>query len=337
MGIIINNLIHKVMVIGKIKPTATIVAQFAAGVEVEAIQHEGKMYFPVVGMGEFATSDDAPERPAKPVRKSEPVPEVDDEEKIEKEPTKSKEIKSYTKDELMDMESKELVKILKNDYGINPDDFDGKNTNKKLRDLILDAQKDGGKKTVVKEEDDDEDDAPKKGGKKAPAKKDADEDPEEGGEGDELSDQVGDILEDFDAGKKNKKKAIAAIMELSEDADEDKVTELVEKFEDDADADIDETAQEIADVLAGKKPAKKEAAKKSPAKKGKKEKEEELVDVEDLEKGDRVSVWWDDENQDWFDGVVKSIKKGKVVIAYDDDTEDAIDPEVHTKIKRLAE
>ena len=43
------------MVIGKIKPTATIVAQFAAGVEVEAIQHEGKMYLPVVGMGEFST------------------------------------------------------------------------------------------------------------------------------------------------------------------------------------------------------------------------------------------------------------------------------------------
>lgn len=320
------------MVIGKIKPTATIVAQFAAGVEVEAIQHEGKMYFPVVGMGEFAASDDAPERPAKTVKKAEPAPEADDEEKA---PAKSKSAKSYAKDELMDMESKELVKILKNDFGINPDDFDGKNTNKKLRDLILDAQKDGGKKAAVKEND--EDDAPKKGGKKAPAKKEDDEDLEEGGEGDELSDQVGDLLEDFDAGKKNKKKTIAAIMELSEDADEDKVTELVEKFEDDADADIDETAQEIADVLAGKKPAKKEAAKKSPAKKGKKEKEEDLVDVEDLQIGDRVSVWWDDDNQDWFDGEVKSIKKGKVVIAYDDDTEDAIDPEVHTKIKRLAE
>lgn len=40
----------------------------------------------------------------------------------------------------MDMDVKELTKILKNGFKINPDDFDGKNTNKKLRNLILDAQ-----------------------------------------------------------------------------------------------------------------------------------------------------------------------------------------------------
>lgn len=36
------------MVFRKIKPVATIVAQFAAGVEVECIQHEGKMFMPVI-------------------------------------------------------------------------------------------------------------------------------------------------------------------------------------------------------------------------------------------------------------------------------------------------
>lgn len=308
----INNQKLNFMVIGKIRPTATIVAQFAAGVEVEAIQHEGKMYLPIVGMGEFSTNEEAPARPAAPAS-GKPAPA-----KEEKPSTTSK---SYTKEELMDMESKELVKICKDEFGINPDDFDGKNTNKKLRDLILDAQKNGGAKKV----EDTEEEKPAKG-----------EDPADGGEvNNELTDQVAEILEDFDAGKKNKKKAISAICGLVDDADEDAVTELVEKFEDDADADLDEMAEEIAKVLNGEK-EEKPAPKKSP-KRSPKKKDEDLVAPEDLEVGDRVSVWWDDDNQEWFDGEVKSIKKGKVTIAYDDDTEEVIDPEVHTKIKRLAE
>lgn len=293
------------MVIGKIKPTATIVAQFAAGVEIEAIQHEGKMYLPVVGMGEFSTKEEAPARPAAPAKDEKPA-------------TISG--KSYTKDELMDIDSKELVKICKEEFGINPDDFDGKNTNKKLRDLILNAQKNGG----AKKAGDVEEEKPAKG-----------EDPDDGGDNNELADQVAEILEDFDAGKKNKKKAISAICGLVDDADEDAVTELVEKFEDDADADLDEMAEEIAKVLNGEK-EEKPAPKKSP-KRSPKKKDEDLVAPEDFEVGDRVSVWWDDDNQEWFDGEVKSIKKGKVTIAYDDNTEEVIDPEVHTKIKRLAE
>lgn len=299
------------MVIGKIKPTATIVAQFAAGVEVEAIQHEGKMYLPVVGMGEFSTKEDIPARPAAPAP-SKPAPA-----KEEKPATASD--KSYTKEELMDMESKELVKICKEEFGINPDDFDGKNTNKKLRDLILDAQKNGDVKKDETEGDGDE--------------KPVNEDSNDGGN-DELIDQVAEILEDFDAGKKNKKKTISAICGLVDYADEDSITELVEKFEDDADADLDEMAEGIAKILNGEKekPVPKKSSKRSP-----KKKDEDLVAPEDLEVGDRVSVWWNDDNQEWFDGEVKSIKKGKVIISYDDDTEDAIDPEVHTKIKRLAE
>lgn len=298
------------MVIGKIKPTATIVAQFAAGVEIDAIQHEGKMYLPVVGMGEFSTKEEVPTRsassaPSKPSVKEEKAEVASD--------------KSYTKDELMSMDSKELVKICKNEFGINPDDFDGKNTNKKLRDLILNAQEESSSK---KDADADAD-----------AEEDADEESAE--DDNNLVDQVAEVLEDFDAGKKNKKKAISAICGFVDDADEDAVTELVEAFEDDADADLDEMAEKIAKVLNGEKEKKaspKKASKRSPKKKG-----EDLVAPEDLEVGDRVSVWWNDDNQEWFDGEVKSIKKGKVMIAYDDDTEEVIDPEVHTKIKKLAE
>lgn len=301
------------MTIGKMKPVATIVAQFAAGVEVEAIQHEGKVFLPVIGLGEFASKgDDAPERhtpaTAAPTSKDENNGDATTESKV------------YTEDELMDTDTKELVRICKEEFGIDPNDTEGKNTNKKLRKLILDAQENDEKTE-----------------KEAPTtKKSSKSDKEDEGNGDDdLTDKVADLLEDFDAGKKNKKKTIAAIVALcDDDVDEDKVTELVEHFEEDADADLDETAKDIADVLNGE--VEKKPAKKSP-KRGKKKEDEDLVDVDDLEVGDRVSVWWDDDNQEWFDGEVKSIKKGKVTIAYDDDTEDVIDPEVHTKIKRLAE
>lgn len=301
------------MTIGKMKPVATIVAQFAAGVEVEAIQHEGKVFLPVIGLGEFASKgDDAPERhtpaTAAPTSKDENNGDATTESKV------------YTEDELMDTDTKELVRICKEEFGIDPNDTEGKNTNKKLRKLILDAQENDEKTE-----------------KEAPTTKKSsksDKEDEDNGD-DDLTDKVADLLEDFDAGKKNKKKTIAAIVALcDDDVDEDKVTELVEHFEEDADADLDETAKDIADVLNGE--VEKKPAKKSP-KRGKKKEDEDLVDVDDLEVGDRVSVWWDDDNQEWFDGEVKSIKKGKVTIAYDDDTEDVIDPEVHTKIKRLAE
>ena len=278
------------MVIGKIKPSATLVAQFPAGVEVDAIQHEGRIFMPVVSMGEFATT----EEPA-PAKKDEPAPSKPAAPASDGKPAKTASSgKTYTEDELMEMDTKSLLKMCK-EMGIDPDATDGKNTNKKLRTLILSAQEEGG------DGDDNEETASE--------------------ENSELVEQVGEILEDFDAGKKNKKKAISAIVALGEDVDTDAVTELVEGFEDDADADIDDVAKKIADVIAG----------------GAEESKEELVDVDDLEVGDRVSVYWDDENKDWFDGEVKSIKKGKVVIAYDDDTEEPIDPEVHTKIKRLAE
>lgn len=304
------------MVIGKIKPTATIVAQFAAGVEVEAIQHEGKMFLPIVGMGEFATKGDAL-TPA-PTKKSEPTPEVA-ETKTETKSAKDTDDKKYTEDELMEMSTKDLLKMCKS-MGIDPDATDGKNTNKKLRNLILDAQ------DADADADDDEDD---------------DEDDDNDGDN-ELATQVAEILEDFDGGKKNKKKTISAICALVDDADKDAVAELVEKFEDDAAADIDKIAEEIVNVLTGSTDEddededEDEDEKPSPKKSKKSKKGDDLVDVKDLKVGDRVSVWWDDDNQEWYDGEVKSIsKKGKVVIAYDDDTEDAIDPDIHTKIKRL--
>lgn len=292
------------MVIGKIKPTSTIVAQFASGVEIEAIQHEGKLYLPVVSLGEFSANEDAPSRVTTkgtsiPVEKPEAPEKNDDDSKSD----------DYTLEELMDKDVKSLTKILKDEFGIDPSDYDGKNTNKKLRDLILKAQK-----GELDSKDDDKDNT--------------------GDDNSKITDSVASILEDFDAGKKSKKKSIAAICALVDDADEDKVTELVNEFEEDANVDLDKMAEKITDVLTFD--SDDEPKKPSRRVKKTKDSDEELVSPEDLEVGDRVSVWFDDDNKNWFDGTVKSIRKGKVNIAYDDETEDIIDPEVNTKIKRLA-
>ena len=319
------------MEIGKVKPLATLVAQFPAGVEVEAIQHEGKLFLPCVLMGDFAPKD-SPDagKPVKPVAKKEPV--VTEKEEDAEEAT------VYEESALMELDVKALAKILKDEFEINPDDFPGKNTNKKLRMLILDNQGED------EDEDEAEEEAPEVPAKKTakdakpakskkPAKdEDEDEDEDEDGDGDEddddadpITDAVVEALEAFDAGTRNKKKTIATICALSSTADADKITELVEEFSEDADADIDASAKKITDALSGKAAPKKAAPAKT---------KEKLVEASELTVGQRVSVWWED-NKEWFDGTVKSVKKGKVVISYDDDTEDAIDPDNNTKIKLI--
>lgn len=313
------------MKVGKMKPTATLVAQFPAGVEIESIQHDGRMFLPVLTLGEFA-AEDAPESAEEP------------ETKPTKEGSAKGKVKMYTEKELMEMSTKDLTKILAK-MGVDPDDFDGKNTNKKLRNLILDNQEEA---EESEEQEEQEETPAKKPAKSKKSSKDEDDDEDEDDDKDEGDDdneddedspvaKVTSILEDFDSGKKNKKKTVAAIVDALGDVDSDKVASLVDDFTDDSDADTEEFAQKIVDTFN-----KKSKSAKKPAKKFKKD-EDELVDVEDLKKGDRVSVYWDDDNKDWFDGTVASVKKGKVVIDYDDDTSEPIDPEVHTKIKRLAE
>ena len=296
------------MQLGKVKPTATIVAQFAAGVEVDAIQHEGKIFLPAIALGEFATSESTPERkkeptpepaPSKPSKESKPAP------KETKDEDATASAKTYTKDEMMEMSSKDLEKILKKEYGIDPDDYDGKNTNKKLRDLILEAQKKAAKSAPAKEE----------------PKKESKEDEDDEADNDELVTKVASILTDFDGGKLSRKKAVAAIADAC-DAETDDVNELLDKFEDDSDTTPEDFAQTIVDELTGDAGSTEEP-------------EGEEVDASDLEKGDKVSVWWNDENQAWYTGVVDSVKRGKVHIKYDDGTDDDIDPEIHTRIVKL--
>lgn len=316
----------------KIKPTATIVAQFAAGVEVTAISHEGNLYLPVISLGELAPKESAP------TSDDDDKEEVTEKKSAPKKESAESSSKTYTEDELMDMDVKALTKILKDDFGIDPSDYDGKNTNKKLRKLILDAQ-DG---TEDEEETEEEEEQPKKSPKKS-SKKSEDKEEDE-----DLAVKAGDILDDYDAGKNSKKKATSLLMKLVGTDDTDGVNKFLDKFDDDEDGDIDDYAQKFVDKFGGSDDnedddddddeEKEETPKKRHSKKSeKKEDDDEYVAIEDLKKGDRVSVWWDDENKDWFDGTVKSVRGGKVTVAYDDDTEDVLDPKVNTKIKVLDE
>ena len=142
------------MKLGKVKPTATVVAQFPAGLEVEAIMHEGKVFMPVMTMGDFGVVETATTASVtKAVKKSAPAPEPE-----EVEDTASETASSYTEEELMEKTVKDLTKILKGEFDIDPADYPGKNTNKKLRDLILNAT--DGAEDVSDDDDDEDDDGP---------------------------------------------------------------------------------------------------------------------------------------------------------------------------------
>ena len=303
------------MQFGKVKPMATVVAQFPANVELDVILYEGKIFMPVMNCSDILTD-------VQPDKKKEPA-FPDSLEKSEKSAPAVKgaksEAKVYTEEELMDMETSELISLAAS-LGIDPNKTPGKNTNKKVRSLILEAQEEGAVAEEPAEEpaadDSKDDDAPSA---EAPSE-----------EGSELLVKVGDILEDFDSGKMRRAKVITSLQALGTDgADMNSVEKYVIAFEEDTEASIDDIAAKITAALSGVKAS----SKKKPARSAKKE--EKLIDADDLEVGMKISVYWADENKDWFDGEVKSIKKGKITIAYEDGTEEVYDPAIHTKIKQL--
>lgn len=303
------------MTIGKIKPTTQLIAQFFAGAEVEAINHDGKVFLPVINIADLGigVSGETPTEPTpatKKEKKSEPAPEPAPSKKAKKqEPAdedddddNEEEGGLYTEEELSEMSTKDLLALCKK-MGIDPDATDGKNTNKKLRNLILEAQEEG---------DDNE----------------GDED-EEGDETD-YSDEVKSILEKLDEGKLSSKKALKAILALNKEADEDAVSELLTTFEDDEEGDFDDYAEKFSTLLNGGELPDDEDEDDDDEEDTSEPKGKE-VDHEDLQKGDKVAVQWEDP-EGWFKGVVKSTKKGKVVITYDDGTEESLDAEQAVKV-----
>lgn len=307
------------MVIGKIKPTATLVAQYPANCEVDAIEHDGRLFLPVVSLGAFTPTKEEDPKPAKksaptfeeatrePAAVS-PAPAVSEAE-VSEDDTQD-ELPVYAERDLMEMPTKELLAICEK-LGIDPDAQEGKNTNKKLRLLILDAQegmKPAPKTTSksVSKADDDTDDLPFEDSMPKSAKTK------------DFTHDVAKVLEAFDNGDMNEKKSLATIKGYapSDDYDEEGVEKAFREFADNSEADIMEIAQQISDALnaqSGEEVA-EVGSKEEPA--------GELVEPSQLHVGDRVSVYWADEaNKCWYSGEVSAMRRGKPTIKYDDGTE----------------
>lgn len=322
------------MVIGKIKPTATLVAQYPANCEVDAIEHDGRLFLPVVSLGAFTPTKEEDPKPAKksaptfeeatrePAAVS-PAPAVSEAE-VSEDDTQD-ELPVYAERDLMEMPTKELLAIC-DKLGIDPDAQEGKNTNKKLRLLILDAQegmKPAPKTTSksVSKADDDTDDLPFEDSMPKSAKTK------------DFTHDVAKVLEAFDNGDMNEKKSLATIKGYapSDDYDEEGVEKAFREFADNSEADIMDIAQQISDALnsqSGEEVA-EVGSKEEPA--------GELVEPSQLHVGDRVSVYWADEaNKCWYSGEVSAMRRGKPTIKYDDGTESMLG-EHNTKIMLIEE
>lgn len=322
------------MVIGKIKPTATLVAQYPANCEVDAIEHDGRLFLPVVSLGAFTPTK---EEDPKPAKKSAPTFEEATREPAAASPAPAAsgaevseddaqdELPVYAERDLMEMPTKELLAIC-DKLGIDPDAQEGKNTNKKLRLLILDAQegtKPAPKTTSksVSKADDDTDDLPFEDSMPRSAKTK------------DFTHDVAKVLEAFDNGDTNEKKSLATIKGYapSDDYDEEGVEKAFREFADNSEADIMEIAQQISDALnsqSGEEVA-EVGSKDEPA--------GELVEPSQLHVGDRVSVYWADEaNKCWYSGEVSAMRRGKPTIKYDDGTESMLGTH-NTKIMLIEE
>lgn len=133
---------------------AQTIVQFDAGVR-EAIREGGNLYVllyqePEVAGGVTSPSEKTTEAP---VAKKESAPQPSAPSPVAnsatadaspgapaKQSVTSQETKEYTLDELSRLKTEELFEILEG-MGIDPNAYEGRNTHKKLRDLILDAGK----------------------------------------------------------------------------------------------------------------------------------------------------------------------------------------------------
>ena len=271
----------------KFVPEADVVIQFKAFSEIPAVKIDGVVYvaFPMPIFGNDETKDDMDIALAKGGKKD------------ETKSTKVEEVvnsKSFSEDELMGMETKELEKLCKS-MGINPDDTEGKNTNKKLRLLILDAQKGSKKQAAPKEVEEKEE---------KPAKKSSSKE-------DDLSSKIKNVLVDLDKSKMDEDDAIDELVKLG--GSQKQMRKFVDKFLGDADGAISDYVEECVELLGGsidaddEKPTKKESGKKS----------KELT-ADDFEEGDEVEVYWANEDE-WFKGKVVAIKGDSLKVKYEDD------------------
>ncbi len=320
------------------KPKVTTVLQITAGQTLEAIVVDDKVFieYPMpegVTVGGSATTDEPRSSRPAPVEETLAVARekkvAEDTAKKVAEP-KAKEVEVFTEDELMKMEVKELLSICKDRKIEIPEE--GKNTNKKLRLLILEAQEEV-------EEEEEEDDAPAPTSRRAKKEEVAEDEEEEEAPADEDDERATliDIFTRYDAVDIDDKKCIKELITFGYEKED--AQGILDDFNEDTEVEIeafvdallsDEEEEEEDEPAPAKKSSKKEED--APAPKGKKAAKEKKVEIDELEVGDKVKVYFESE-EEYYTGEVKSIdKKGNVTVDYDDNTTDVLDEEENTEI-----
>lgn len=335
------------------KPTVTTILHIAAGQQIDAFVHEGKVFveYPTpagiigaedtdsdeVEVEKTATATTATKSKVEETATKARANKKEEDEVRKVASAKASTSKLYTEEELMNVEDypvKRLLEIL-DKMGVEVPK-EGKNTNKKLRLLILEAQE--GAET--EEEEEEETPAPKgKASTKSTSKKEEVADEEEEEDEEEVLTDIFTRLEDEEIDEK------AAVKELVDFGYEKKdATEMVDEF-----LDGEDTVEEfVADLLADDEEDEEEVEEEeepAPAKKGKaaatttkattKKSAEKEVAIADLKVGDKVSVYFESE-EDFVKGEVVSSKRGKVTVQFEDDTEEILDAEENSKILLLS-
>lgn len=125
----------------KLNLASTTIFQVEAG-EQKAIRDGGDLYLLVQSEEGFEASGDEPEKEAKKPQSKPAVAEVS-EEVEEKAVPDTKSGGNLTEAEMQKMSTEDLLDVC-DEMGIDPAKYEGKNTNRKLRLLILDGYENGG-------------------------------------------------------------------------------------------------------------------------------------------------------------------------------------------------
>jgi hypothetical protein len=288
----------------KITLTGALVVQFLAETVIEGLRdpETGAIYVPMNSSlsieGAKEVSPVAETRAEAPAATSKPA-------STKAAPTKPAATgKTYTEDELMEMDVKELEKLcVKMD--IDPSSTPGKNTNKKLRLLILEKQEGG--------EEPEEEEVP---------------------EGEEIDrTKVLKVFKELSDVDIDANKAITRLTNLGVNPETAK--KVVKKFTSDSEMTEDDAADLV--IPESDEPEEKPTRKGPGSGKAKSQPKEELIeDFADLEEEDKVKVWWESQ-QDYFTGVVSKVNKKGVYVTYDADGEEEIlDEEDNTEVFRLS-
>lgn len=307
---------------------AALIVQIAAGTEVEAIVHGGLLYVPVMSYPDVeGTSDTAapsapkgstskPAAPAKPASKpvaAKAPAAADDLPSL-------KEMQAMTLPDLLALAKREDIDVeaLKAEHKVTR--WSVVTLSKALDEAFADSDgADVGKKAMTVT----------KGGKANSADPDKEE--------------FDAIFNDLDGNAITEDEAVARLTTLCDN--EDVASQIVGTFMDNDKLTIDELYDEYQEALEGgskkkstpakssSKPAGKSAAPaKSPVGKGK----SKAVEPEDLEEGDKIRGFWDNEDA-WFEGEVVGIDSESAlpIIAWEDETEGVLDTDEVSKLERL--